>query len=350
MKRKWQPWLLLFAIVLFGIAHPSYAWSDDDPLASNMRSTIERVLKFIQEDAVKWRNEKTCSTCHHGSMTMWVQLEARSRGFEISEEILQENVKWAKERILERVDLPRDIRPGWSMVNTPAIYMALTAHAVPTQEVISADDLQRVGRHLLRHQEDNGAWMWSSAPPKNIPPPFFESDEVATRLAWLALAPLATASAEDAQTYRISLTRAEEWLKAQQPAQTTQTAVLRLVMTLQSSAPPEDVRAAVNGLIALQNADGGWSQLPDRPSDAYATGQVLYALCLTEVAPDAEPILKGVQFLIRTQRDDGSWPMTRRTQTDEPPSQNMIPITYFGSAWATLGLMRSLPATTVTTP
>lgn len=350
MKRTWQSWHLLLAILLFGIAHPSYAWSEDDPLASRMRSTIERGLKFIQEDAVKWRNEKTCSTCHHGSMTMWVQLEARSRGFEISDAILQENVKWAKERILERLDLPRDNRPGWSMVNTPAIYMALTAHAVPTQEVISADDLQLVGRHLLRHQEDNGAWMWSSAPPKNIPPPFFESDEVATRLAWLALAPLATSPAEDTQTYRTSLSRAEAWLKTQPLAQTTQAAVLRLLMKLQSTAPPEELRAAVDGLNALQCSDGGWSQLPNRPSDAYATGQVLYALRLAEVAPDAEPILKGVQFLIRTQRDDGSWPMMRRTQTGEAPSQNMVPITYFGSAWATLGLLRSLPATPVTTP
>ncbi len=122
MKRTWQSWPLLLAILLFGIAHPSYAWSDDDPLASKMRSTIGRGLKFIQEDAVKWRNEKTCSTCHHGSMTMWVQLEARSRGFEFSDAILEENVKWAKQRILERVDLPRDNRPGWNMVNTPAIY------------------------------------------------------------------------------------------------------------------------------------------------------------------------------------------------------------------------------------
>jgi squalene-hopene/tetraprenyl-beta-curcumene cyclase len=119
-------------------------------------------------------------------------------------------------------------------------------------------------------------------------------------------------------------------------------------MKLQVAVPPEDVRAAVNGLNTLQNSDGGWSQLPDRPSDAYATGQVLYALHLAEVAPDAEPILKGVQFLIRTQRDDGSWPMTRRTQTGETPSQNMIPITYFGSAWATLGLLRSLPEMPVT--
>src|SRR5262249_52772366 len=37
---------------------------------------------------------------------------------------------------------------------------------------------------------------------------------------------------------------------------------------------PEAVRA----LLAQQRADGGWSQLPELESDAYASGQVLYAL------------------------------------------------------------------------
>ena len=31
-------------------------------------------------------------------------------------------------------------------------------------------------------------------------------------------------------------------------------------------------------LIAEQRSDGGWSQLPTMTSDAYATGQALYAL------------------------------------------------------------------------
>ena len=57
---------------------------------------------------MKWRQDKKCSTCHHGTLTMWVQLEAKSRGFIVAPDELQENVRWAKERIMERADLPRE--------------------------------------------------------------------------------------------------------------------------------------------------------------------------------------------------------------------------------------------------
>lgn len=70
---------------------------------------------------------------------MWVQLEAKEKGFAVSTEEFDENVRWAKQRIIERADLPRDTRPGWSMVNTPAIHLAIMAHAVPDPSVVSAE-------------------------------------------------------------------------------------------------------------------------------------------------------------------------------------------------------------------
>lgn len=262
----------------------------------------------------------------------------------------QENIHWAKERIMERADLPRDTRPGWSMVNTPAICLAIMAHAVPRQDVISADDLKRVSDHLLRHQEENGAWMWSSAPPKNVPPPFFESDEVATRLAYLALASQVESGADDTQAIQASLARADAWLREQTATDTTQAAVLRLLMKQQADAPVNDLKPGIDGLLSLQNSDGGWSQIKGIESDAYATGQVLYALNLAGVSCEADGVKNAVGFLARTQREDGSWPMTTRADRGETPTQNLIPITYFGSAWATLGLLRSTPLESVREP
>ncbi|HKB37999.1 MAG TPA: hypothetical protein VKD72_16245, partial [Gemmataceae bacterium] len=80
-------------------------------------------------------------------------------------------------------------------------------------------------------------------------------------------------------------------------------------------------------------------------SDAYATGQALYALAEAGVKPDDETVRKGQSSLAKTQREDGSWPMVSRAiMRDGKPPKTLEPITHAGSAWAVLGLVRSSPA------
>jgi hypothetical protein len=69
----------------------------------------------------------------------------------------------------------------------------------------------------------------------------------------------------------------------------------------------------------------------------------LYVLSLVGVKKDRAKVRRGVRFLVDTQKKDGSWPMTGRAHPGATPANNLVPITYFGSAWATLGLMRSVP-------
>src|SRR5690349_12929673 len=79
------------------------------------RKAAERGLEFLQKDAAKWRKERECSTCHHGVMTVWALCEAKDRGYDVAADRLADAVKWTKGRLLDRIDLPRDRRPGWSM-------------------------------------------------------------------------------------------------------------------------------------------------------------------------------------------------------------------------------------------
>src|SRR5204863_10139700 len=129
---------------------------------------------------------------------------------------------------LQAIDKPRDTRPGWSMVNTPALYLAMMALAVPEQEALSAKDLKRIARHLLRHQEADGSWSWASAPAKNRPPPVFESDEVASLLAYVDLGPHVPADAKEKSDARDSREKAAAWLAKEKPSDTTQAMALRL--------------------------------------------------------------------------------------------------------------------------
>src|SRR5262245_51443326 len=45
---------------------------------------IDSALSFLTNDAVKWRAERGCATCHHGAMTVWALSEAKSQGYAVA--------------------------------------------------------------------------------------------------------------------------------------------------------------------------------------------------------------------------------------------------------------------------
>jgi len=300
---------------------------------------VDRGLVFLEADAAKWRAEHTCATCHHGTFTVLALAEAKRLGVSVEADKLTDVVKWTKER-LSNIDEPRDTRPGWNMVNTPAVYLAVMAQAVPKQSEVSADELTQIAGHLVRHQEADGSWAWSLAPAKNRPPPVFESDEVVTLLAHLALAPHVPADAKEKSDARDSRDKAAAWLAKAKPTETTQSLAARLFRDVRAGVPTKELQLTIDRLLARQNKDGGWAPDKDLPSDAFATGQALYFLSQAGVKSDREEVQRGVSFLVTSQKDDGSWPMKSRSHPGATPMTNPVPITYFGSAWATMGLVR----------
>src|SRR5262245_16554389 len=69
------------------------------PAPPTPRKAVERGLVFLQEDAAKWRKERTCSTCHHGTMTVWALAEAKSQGYAVAPEKWADVLKWTKDRL-----------------------------------------------------------------------------------------------------------------------------------------------------------------------------------------------------------------------------------------------------------
>ena len=119
-----------------------------------------------------------------------------------------------------------------------------------------------------------------------------------------------------------------------------------MLLGVRSGKSREALQTTIDELLALQRADGGWSQsVPDPRSDAFATGQTLYVLSLAGLTADRPEIKRGLDFLVATQKPDGSWPMiSRSTPNGEPGSAKLLtPITCAASSWATLGLARLVP-------
>ncbi len=134
-----------------------------------------------------------------------------------------------------------------------------------------------------------------------------------------------------------------QWLEQTTSDGDPQSTALRVVLWRQLGRPAEQWQPLVEQIKQRQNADGGWSQTREMDSDAWATGQALYALGTAGISPDDPAIQRGQTFLASTQREDGSWAMTSRpTKPGGEGSTSLIPITRAGSAWGVLGLVRTV--------
>ena len=143
--------------------------------------------------------------------------------------------------------------------------------------------------------------------------------------------------------YQKRVARAADWLAAQTPL-TTEDRVMQLLGLHWAGAHTGTQNTRVRELLRLQRADGGWAQTPHLASDAYATGQVLYTLSeLGRTGIDAD-LRRASAFLVRTQRDDGTWYVKSRAMKIQPYFESGFPyghdqwISQAATAWATIGL------------
>ena len=100
----------------------------------------------------------------------------------------------------------------------------------------------------------------------------------------------------------------------------------------------------VQQLIGKQRLDGGWGQTGNLPSDAYATGEALWALHESGMAPSNPVYRRGVDYLLRAQQEDGTWHVVTRALAFQPYFESGFPhghdqwISQSGTALATIAL------------
>lgn len=152
------------------------------------------------------------------------------------------------------------------------------------------------------------------------------------------------APARDKQDTDQRMARAASWFAGAQPSTTQERAfqLLGLGWTRASAAAIERSAAA---LAATQRPDGGWAQLNGMGSDAYATGEALYALHTAgKMAVTDAVYRRGIEYLLRTQAADGSWHVKTRSLPTQPYFDSGFPyahdqwISAAGTAWASMAL------------
>lgn len=320
-------------ICLFMVLFPVALRAED--VARARKVAITRGLDFLVRDAQAWKAEHQCVSCHHAGLVRWALQESRQRGIAVDEPVLDFLTAWIADSGPGTTSVPRPPEAPRAL-NTKALWFALALGPDASPAERARDGFAGFIRTLTADQMEDGRWV---AWPNTRAPMFGNSEASVTALAALALIP--SASREDA-TARPALGRALTWLKSSAPDAELQSLTMRLVVWQRTEQPAAEIGQLTQRLRRAQRHDGGWSQVPGLPSDAWATGQALYALA--DQAGGEQSLLRGQQYLLANQRPDGSWPMeSRPTSPGGEPAGLLVPITGAGSAWAVLGLVRCLP-------
>ncbi len=322
-------------ILVVGILSGTVAAQQPGKQPPKVDAAIERGLGFLVKDALAWKKEHNCASCHHAALVIWSMREAKQRGHAVDEAMLVELTKWVAESGDGKFGLARPASAP-KAASPKAIYFALALGVDPKPDATSQKGLKLLLKTAQSEQTENGSW---SAWPETRPPIFGNSDESLTALATLAFLPTAANGDDSAKAVR---DKGIEWLAKTKSDDDPQSIALRLVLWKRMARPADEIESLVKRIRDRQNADGGWSQAAEMASDAWATGQALYALGHAGVKAGDPTINRAHAFLIKTQREDGSWPMTSRpVKAGGDGSRSVIPITGAGSAWAVLGLVRS---------
>jgi len=329
---------------------PAAAIAAADPGAPSPAVTPEQVataidhgLVYLRDESKRWIDAHKCASCHHAPMMVWAYGEAKRRGYKIDEEALT----WALDYTLaedNRAGLfaKETMNPEFGKLSVATVFMASALRSIELTKPEHVAGADRLWKHLKEVQEPDGSWPASIAGRF----PIFERGEIATLLVALAATqPVAPADAESApaKLRAALLAPARKYLAANERNQTHQSLAMRLMVMANIDPTSEGSTRLAAELIALQQPNGGWTQIKEMAPDALATGQSLYALSFVPNA-DRGSIARGQAFLVARQAPAGSWPMESRPTEPGLYSKNLDPITCAAAGWATLGLVSTNPA------
>jgi ankyrin repeat protein len=291
-----------------------------------------------KESFVRHASRQDCTSCHQQHLPMAATGLARKQNVPVDLAAEQKLVEIVKAGAIK--DTETDWQPLFhpDAVHTKGYELfAYAAQDLPLDNTSAA-----WVHHLAAIQGPDGQWY------NNLPRPPIQTDDVgATALAVHALSryPLPGRKAEFAR----QIDRARQWLWTVKP-QNNEARTYQLLGLAWAGERTSRLQPLAKALLAHQSNDGGWSQLPGLNSDAYATGQAIYALRVAaKLNPTHPGVDHGVRYLLQNQLDDGTWHVRRRAFPFQPTMNSGFPhgrdswISAAGTSWAVMALSVTEP-------
>jgi len=293
----------------------------------SVAEAVQTALSQVEKQSPTFLKRSGCNSCHNQYLPSAAMVLARERGLTVPKSVAEVSLEMREvspERVMD-LDTFGVTSLGYEMFRNAAV-------GQPADEYTDA-----VVHFIKVLQTPAGDWENTG----NRPPLTYDRFITAA----LAINTLRTygPATQQADTER-RLARAAAWLESAKPV-TTQERAFHLLGLSWAKGSDAAIKRAAQELVQTQRTDGGWSQLPTMGSDAYATGEALYALHLAAKMPTADAVYqKGVQYLRQTQAADGSWHVKTRSIPVQPYFESGFPyghdqwISAAGTSWATMAL------------
>ncbi len=325
--------------VLITVSGPvqSLVANDATVTSAAIRSAVERGLSIVQKAARSYPDHRECFSCHHQTLPAFAMVTARDAGFEIDEPLLDAQAEFTRQSFAGKIE---QVARGENVGGRSAT----VSYALWMFEVCGSarDDVtDALVSYLLARQEDDGHWV-----PASNRPPLEESKVSCTLLSAYGLQKYADESRR--APAEAAIERARRWLKSA-PLVSHEDRVGRLWGLHLFDEDAAALESARTDLLTQQHADGGWGQIDGLESDAYATGQAVHVLRLAGVPADDAGLQKAVDFLVRTQEQDGSWHVVTRSKPIQTYFDNGDPhgkdqfISVPATSWAVAALAGCMP-------
>jgi hypothetical protein len=299
-----------------------------------IRESVQRTVALLQKSGPEFVKVSGCSSCHNQSLPQMTWALARERGLQVDPQVSD---KQAKGIIALFRPYREAMMAGSRNIPNPAISVSYLLVGLEA-EGYKPNEVTEAMAHLVSQLQMPDGHFASF----NARPPMESSPITATALSLRALK--AYGSDPDPR-----VEKAREWLRSA-TARTAEEKAMKLLGLVWSKANAADLRAAAKPLLEEQRPDGGWAQLPAIETDAYATGQALFALhAAGQISVSDAVYARGTTYLLRTQRPDGSWLVRSRSFPFQPYKESGFPhgkdqwISAAGSSWAAMALMAALP-------
>lgn len=333
--------VFLFAACLVGVGTASAADAPGEvaPEPAVLRSAIGKSLPLLTAGARgSMEKRERCFTCHNQGMPIMALVTAQSRGIAIDADELRKQVQFTADFLAKNREnyLAGKGQGGQSDTAGYALWALDNGGWKPDATTTA------VTEYLLQWQRDLGHWK-----PQSRRPPTEQSLFTSSYVALRGLRTFGTPEQRERTDRRTEQVLA--WL-VKTPAEDHEDRVFRLRALHAAGAPEAEIRGAAKTLLGSQRADGGWAQLDDMTSDAYATATALVALHQAGgLATTDAAYRKGLRLLLTTQLDDGSWHVKTRSNPVQTYFESGYPhaadqfISIAAAGWATTALALALP-------